>query len=188
MVSSQEYVRSTSIPGLIVVERPTFGDERGFFREVERRATDVEATLNQPVVHRQWNHSRSARNVLRGIHVAGWTKCIYVVHGEVQAAVVDLRRDSTHFGQHEMLVLGESRRAMIVVPPGCGNSFLVLSETVDYIYSVDQEWYPGGEFGIAWNDPDLAIPWRIDGVPILSDKDQKLPRAREVFPEKFVGA
>src|SRR6185437_2437583 len=144
MASNQQYVHSTGIPGLVVVERPTFGDERGFFREVERRPTDVDATLDQAVIHRQWNHSRSTRSVLRGIHVARWTKCIYVVRGEVQSVVADLRPDSSHFGECETFVLGESRRAMIVVPPGCGNSFLVLSDAVDYIYSVDQEWYPGG--------------------------------------------
>ena len=185
MASNQEYVHPTDIPGLLLVERPTFGDERGFFREIERRQVDVDAALGGPIAHRQWNHSRSTKNVLRGIHVAQWTKCIYIVRGEVQAVVVDLRRESSHFGQHAAFVLGESRRAMIVVPPGCGNSFLVLSESVDYIYSVDKEWYSGGEFGIAWNDPDLGISWQIDGQPVLSEKDRTLPSVREAFPEKF---
>ncbi|MGH2457386.1 MAG: dTDP-4-dehydrorhamnose 3,5-epimerase family protein [Chloroflexota bacterium] len=185
MASNQPYVQSTSIPDLVVVERPTLGDERGFFREIERRPTDVDASLDRAIVHRQWNHSRSTRGVLLGIHVARWAKCVYVVRGEVQAVAVDLRPDSEHFGKHESFELGDSRRAMIVVPSGCGNAFLVLSDVVDYLYSVDQEWYPGGEFGIAWDDPDLAIDWRIEGMPILSAKDQTLPRARERFPEKF---
>jgi dTDP-4-dehydrorhamnose 3,5-epimerase len=185
MAGDQQFVITTSIPGLVVIERPTFGDERGFFREVERRHADVDAALRAHVEHRQWNHSRSTKGVLRGIHVAEWTKCIYVVRGEAQAVIVDLRRDSPHFGRHESFVLGESRRAMLVVPPGCGNSFLVLSDWVDYIYSVDREWYAGGEFGIAWDDPDLGIDWKLDGQPILSEKDAKLPRTREVFPEKF---
>ena len=180
-----ERITTTSIPGVILVERPTFDDERGFFREIERRQADVEASLDRPVRHVQWNHSRSRHGVLRGIHVATWTKCIYVVRGEAQAVVVDLRVDSAHFGRHESFALGENRRAMLVVPAGCGNSFLVLSDWVDYIYSVDQEWYPGGEFGIAWDDPDLAIPWNVGVKPILSPKDSDLPRARDVFPGKF---
>jgi dTDP-4-dehydrorhamnose 3,5-epimerase len=185
MTDDQQFVTRTTIPGLLLVERPTLADERGFFREVERRKADVEATLDTRVEHRQWNHSRSTRGVLRGIHVATWTKCIYVVRGDVQAVVVDLRPDSDSFGTHEAFVLGDSRRAMIVVPPGCGNSFLVLSDEVDYIYSVDREWYPGGEFGVIWNDPDLAIDWKLDGPPILSARDAHLPRARDLFPARF---
>ena len=185
MANTQSYVTRCAIPGLILIERPTFGDERGFFREVERRDADVDVALNARVEHRQWNHSRSMKGVLRGIHAAQWTKCIYVVQGEAQAVIVDLRKDSDHFGKHESFLVGDSRRAMIVVPPGCGNSFLVLSDSVDYIYSVDQEWYPGGEYGIAWDDPDLGIDWKVTGKLILSNKDASLPRVREVFPEKF---
>jgi dTDP-4-dehydrorhamnose 3,5-epimerase len=179
------YVTRSSIPGLILVERPTLADERGFFREVERRASDVNAVLGSPVPHVQWNHARSVRGVLRGIHIARWTKCIYVVRGEVQAVIVDLRPESSTFGRHESLRLGESRRAMAVVPPGCGNSYLVLSDVADYIYSVDQEWTPGGEIGVAWDDPDLAIHWQLDGPPILSERDRQLPRVREVFPDRL---
>jgi dTDP-4-dehydrorhamnose 3,5-epimerase len=185
MAIDDGYVTRGTIRGLLLIERPTFGDERGFFREVERRDTDIDVVLNAQVEHRQWNHSRSMRGVLRGIHAAQWTKCIYVVQGEVQAVIVDLRPDSDHFGQHESFFVGDSRRAMIVVPPGCGNSFLVLSNSVDYIYSVDREWYPGGEYGIAWDDPDLGIDWKIIGSPLLSEKDARLPRIRELFPEKF---
>lgn len=185
MSTGSEYVTRTSIPGLILVERPTIVDERGFFREVERRHPDVEATLESPLPHVQWNHARSQRGVLRGIHVARWTKCIYVVRGEAQAVVVDLRPDSPRFGTHESFNLGESRRALLVVPPGCGNSYLVLSDQVDYLYSVDQEWYPGGEIGVAWDDPDLGIRWQLDGPPILSARDARLPRARDVFPARF---
>jgi dTDP-4-dehydrorhamnose 3,5-epimerase len=185
MGNNVNFVTRGTIPGLIVIERPTVSDERGFFREVERRDADIDVALNIHVVHRQWNHSRSGKGVLRGIHSAKWTKCIYVVQGEAQAVIVDLRKDSDHFGQHEAFLVGDSRRATIVVPPECGNSFLVLSESIDYIYSVDREWYPGGEYGITWNDPDLAIDWKITGPLVLSEKDAKLPGIREVFPEKF---
>lgn len=183
---SSPYVTQTSIPGLILVERPTLVDERGFFHEVERRRTDLEAVLETTLPHVQWNHARSWRGVLRGIHIAKWTKCIYVVRGEAQAVIVDLRPDSPAFGRHESFTLGDSRRALAVVPPGCGNSYLVLSDQVDYLYSVDQEWSPGGEIGVAWDDPDLGIRWQLTGPPVLSEKDARLPRVRELFPEKFL--
>lgn len=185
MSKSSGYDLPGKIPGLLVVERPTADDARGFFREVERRGS-VEAALDRALTHRQWNHARSTNGVLRGIHVAPWTKCVYVVRGEAQVIVVDLRPGSGAFGVHEAFVLGESRRAMVVVPPGCGLSYLVLSDVVDLTYSVDEEWRAGAEFGVTWDDPDLALPWRIQGQPILSERDRTLPRAREVFPEQYV--
>jgi dTDP-4-dehydrorhamnose 3,5-epimerase len=182
--TSSGYVTPASLPGLFLVERPVHEDPRGFFHEVERRRTDVGGYLDTPIQHAQWNHSRSQRGVLRGIHVARWNKCVYVVRGEVQCAIVDARPESPTFGRHESFLLGEHRRAMLFVPAGCGNSVLVLSEWVDFMYSVDAEWYADGEYGIAWDDPDLAIPWQ-NRAPLLSDKDQRNPRLREVFPEKF---
>lgn len=182
--TDRDNVAPVRISGFLVVEWPTKDDERGFFREVERRA-DVETALDRSLEHRQWNHARSIKGVLRGIHVATWTKCVYVVRGEAQVVGVDLRRESETFGIHEEFVVGDSRRAMVVIPPGCGLSYLVLSDVVDLIYSVDEEWRPDAEFGVTWDDPDLAIPWRLVGQPILSERDTSLPRARELFPDKF---
>jgi dTDP-4-dehydrorhamnose 3,5-epimerase len=182
--TASAYVTPTTLSGLLLVERPVYDDPRGFFHEVERRAVDVNGQLGQSIQHAQWNHSRSQRGVLRGIHVARWNKCVYVVRGEVQCVIVDARPDSPTFGRHESFVLGENRRAMLFVPVGCGNSVLVLSEWVDFMYSVDAEWDAAGEYGIAWDDPDLAIPWQTT-APLLSDKDQRNPRLRALFPEKF---
>jgi dTDP-4-dehydrorhamnose 3,5-epimerase len=181
---SSTYVTPAMLPGLFLVERPVYEDPRGFFHEVERRSPDVNGPLHTRIQHAQWNHSRSQRDVLRGIHVARWNKCVYVVRGEVQVVIVDARPESPTFGRHESFVLGDSRRAMLFVPAGCGNSVLVLSDWVDLMYSVDAEWDAGGEYGIAWDDPDLAIRWQTRG-PLLSDKDQRNPRLRELFPEKF---
>ena len=182
--TSSTYVRPASLPGLFLVERPVHGDARGFFHEVERRQTDIGGHLDARIQHAQWNHSRSQRDVLRGIHVAEWNKCAYVVRGEVQVVIVDARPDSPTFGQHEAFLLGEHHRAMLFVPAGCGNSVLVLSDWVDFMYSVDAEWYAGGEYGIAWDDPDLGIAWQTR-TPLLSDKDQGNPRLRDLFPERF---
>jgi dTDP-4-dehydrorhamnose 3,5-epimerase len=179
------YSTATTLPGVTLVERTMHEDGRGFFHEVERRCRDLGGHLGAPGPHAQWNHSRSIHGVLRGIHVAQWSKCIYVVRGETQVVIVDARAASPTFGRHESFLLGESHRAMLFVPPGCGNSFLVLSDWVDLIYSVDAEWFADGEYGIAWDDPDLAIPWR-SRAPLLSEKDQANPRLRERFPDKAV--
>jgi dTDP-4-dehydrorhamnose 3,5-epimerase len=174
----------TSINGVFLIERPTFADQRGFFREIERR-TDLTEAVKRHISHAQWNHSRSRKGVLRGIHVARWNKCVYVVRGNAQLVVIDVRVGSETFGRHESFVIGEKRRAMVFVPAGCGNSVLALSGWVDLMYSVDEEWSLGGEFGIAWDDSDLAIRWKIRR-PLLSDKDQHNPTVREVFPNQFL--
>ncbi|MBX5491111.1 MAG: dTDP-4-dehydrorhamnose 3,5-epimerase family protein [Chloroflexi bacterium] len=181
-----QYVRPTALRGVFLVERPVLADARGFFHEVERR-TDLAPLVAEVPRHAQWNHSRSRRGVLRGIHVATWSKCVYVVRGRAQIVLVDARPDEPTFGHHLSLVLGERRRAALWLPPGVGNSFLALSAWVDFMYSVDAEWYPEGEFGIAWDDPDLAIPWQIDR-PLLSERDQHNPTLRQRFPDRFPGA
>ncbi|HLI25842.1 MAG TPA: dTDP-4-dehydrorhamnose 3,5-epimerase [Chloroflexota bacterium] len=180
------YVLPAPLRGVFLVERPVFADARGFFHEVERR-TDLAPLVAAVPRHVQWNHSRSRRGVLRGIHVATWSKCVYVVRGRAQIVLVDARPDEPTFGRYWSLVLGERRRAALWLPPGVGNSFLALSPWVDFVYSVDAEWYPEGEFGIAWDDPDLAIPWQI-ARPLLSERDQHNPTLRERFPERFAAS
>ncbi len=119
--------------------------------------------------------------------MAEWNKFIYIVRGNAQVVICDLRESSDTFGQHVSLVIGDRRRAAVFVPAGCGNSFLTLAPWVDYIYSVDSAWYASGEFGIAWNDPDLAIPWKIQ-QPLLSERDQCNPTLRERFPQRFAAS
>lgn len=179
------FVTKTTIPGVLILERPVLGDSRGFFHEVENRAEDLDAALARHVPHAQWNHARSSRGVLRGIHVAPWSKLIYVVRGNAQAVIVDLRPDSPTFGKHVSVTVGDRRRAAVFVPAGCGNSYLVKSALADYLYSVSEPYRPGAEFGVAWNDPDLNISWDLRGEPVLSAKDQTNPSVREVFPQMF---
>src|SRR5437868_2853195 len=105
--TSSPYVTPASLQGVFLVERPVHEDPRGFFHEVERRRTDVGDRLDTVIRHAQWNHSRSRRGVLRGIHVAQWNKCAYVVRGEVQVVIVDARPESPTFGRHESFLLGE---------------------------------------------------------------------------------
>ena len=179
------FVKPSALPGVLLIERPTYGDERGFFREIERRGELEPLAGASP--HAQWNHSRSRKGVLRGIHVAAWSKCVYVVRGTAQVVIVDARPEQPTFGQYVSLVLGERRRTALWLPPGVGNSFLTLTAWVDFMYSVDAAWYPEGEYGIAWDDPDLAIPWRV-AAPQLSPRDQHNPTLRARFPERFAAA
>ena len=168
-------VTKTSIPGLLVIERQTFSDERGFFRESARIA-EIEEAAGVSFDIAQANHARSSKNTLRGIHIAPWNKLVYVTRGSVQSVIVDLREGSSSFGKYESFVIGEENRSSIFIPKGCGNSYLVLSEEADYTYLTDDEWISDKEIGIAWNDPTLNISWQIQGEPHLSEKDRQNPK------------
>jgi dTDP-4-dehydrorhamnose 3,5-epimerase len=166
--------QSIDIQGIIEFNLNTFLDDRGFFREVVR-ISQVEEKIGQPFIVKQFNHSRSTRNTLRGIHVAPWNKIIYVPHGKVQSVIVDCRKDSPTFGKYKSVILGEDNLSCVFVPAGCGNSYLVLSEEADYVYLTDQEWAQNQEKGIIWNDETLAIDWKLEGEPLLSEKDKVNP-------------
>lgn len=159
--------------GLFLIKRQTFSDDRGFFREPVR-LKELNEAIGEAFEVVQMNHARSIKNVLRGIHVAPWNKLIYVPRGKVRSVLVDLRVDSPNFGKFESYEIGDENKTSIFVPKGFGNSYLVLSEEVDYIYLTDMEWSPGLEKSIAWDDPDLNIEWGIND-PDLSDKDKENP-------------
>lgn len=182
-MDQESSVKKTKIDGLFLIKRPTYEDERGFFRESARIA-EIEDVAGIKFAVRQMNHARSKKNIVRGIHAAPWNKLIYVTRGNVQAVIVDLRPDSQTFGQHESFVIGDEDRASIFIPKGCGNAYVVLSEDADYTYLTDEEWVPGREFGVLWNDSDLGIAWQVKD-PILAEKDQQNPTVRSLFPDKF---
>jgi dTDP-4-dehydrorhamnose 3,5-epimerase len=175
-------VRHGAIDGLLIIERPTHGDERGFFRE-SLRLDELEEALGRSVRFVQENHSRSRRGVLRGLHAENWEKLIYVPHGEVFTAVADIRPHSPTFGMVETFELGESNRVKLFVPPRLAHGFCVLSDEADYVYQVTQ-YYDGSDLAaVRWNDPDLAVPWPIPN-PLLSERDQQTPLFRELFPDR----
>ncbi len=176
---SDQTVFKTSLDGVYRILRPTFADDRGFFRE-SLRLKELEEHIGKPFAIVQGNHARSTHDILRGIHVAPWNKLIYITSGKVQAVIVDLKKDSPTFGKHESFIIGDDNRASIFIPAGCGNSYLVMSEIADYTYLTDQEWAPGKEFGVAYNDPTLSITWETNNAPILSEKDQHNPSFEEV--------
>lgn len=185
MSSQDQCIKSTQIDGVYIIEKPTFEDERGFFRETFRKK-ELDEILDSPFVVAQENHSHSVKGVLRGIHAAPWAKLVYCPRGMVQQIIVDLREDSPTFGKYISINMGEDNRVKVYIPPFCGNAFLSLTDPIDYMYLTTDYWAPGKEFGIAWDDPDLKIDWQIK-EPLVSDKDKNNPKLREVFPDKFNG-
>lgn len=181
--AAPDYITETAIAGVFVIERPSFGDERGFFRELYRKA-DLDAKLGFPFEPVQANHSRSQQNTLRGIHIAPWHKLVTVYRGQVQQVVVDVRPESPTFGKHISVDLGENNFRSVFIPAGLGNAFAVTSDVADYCYLTTDYWAPGKETYVNYADPDLDIRWQTT-QPIVSEADQKHPALRETFPAKF---
>lgn len=173
-----DYIIETGLPGVMIIERPTYHDDRGFFRETFRKQ-DLEQRLGIELNFVQANHSRSSKGTLRGIHIAPWHKLITVANGEVQAVLVDTRKDSPTYGQHVSLILSDKHPRSIFVPAGIGNSFLVLSDQADYTYITTEYWTPNRERNLLYNDPDLGISW-LNSEPTVSDKDRTNPTLKEL--------
>lgn len=178
-------ILKTAIPDVFIIEPEVFGDDRGFFFESYNQKIWQEKTgLTQPFV--QHNHSRSARNVLRGLHYQikqPQGKLVRVVRGEVFDVAVDLRRSSPTFGQWSGVYLSEKNKRQFWVPEGFAHGFIVLSESAEFLYLSTDFYAPEHERAIIWNDPDLAIDWPVEENPVLSDKDRKasLFRDAEVY-------
>lgn len=166
--------RSTSIPGVVVVEPRVFGDARGSFFESFNRG-ELESALGRPVEFVQDNHSYSRRGVLRGLHYQlprPQGKLVRVVRGEVFDVALDLRRASPTLGRWTGEVLSAENRRQLWIPEGFAHGFLVLSEEAEFLYKTTEYWYPEHEHRIRWDDGDLAIAWpRLGLPPTLSPKD-----------------
>jgi dTDP-4-dehydrorhamnose 3,5-epimerase len=176
----------TSIPDLLIIEHRVFGDERGFFFESFNRRLFAELT-GRDVDFVQDNHSRSVKNVLRGLHYQiqhPQAKLVRVVQGAVLDVAVDIRRSSPTFGQHVAVELSADNKRMFWMPEGFAHGFVVLSEVAEFLYKTTDYWAPEFERCIAWNDPALNIDWLLTDTPILSMKDKSgtLLRSAEVFP------
>ena len=172
-----------AIPDVLLLEPKVFGDERGFFYESYNQQAFQQATgLNVSFV--QDNHSRSARNVLRGLHYQlppkAQGKLVRAVVGEVFDVAVDIREDSPTFGQWVGEKLSVENKRMMWIPPGFAHGFLVLSEYAEFLYKTTDYYAPELERGVLWNDPDLAIEWPISGEPVLSAKDAQSPLLRRI--------
>jgi len=170
---TEDFITATDIKDVLIIKRPTFADDRGFFREIFRLA-DLESRLGFSFSPLQANHSRSTKDTLRGIHIAPWHKLVTVAHGQVQQVIVDCRSDSPTLGRYVSVTMGEGENNAVFVPAGCGNAFLVTSAEADYIYLASDYWAAGMEKYLAYNDPKVAIAWQSD-QPVLSDKDKANP-------------
>jgi dTDP-4-dehydrorhamnose 3,5-epimerase len=165
-----EIIESHTIPGVKLVQLRSFADERGQFMETFRKDWFPERSWEIL----QSNRSDSAAGVLRGLHfhhhqVDYW----HVVRGEIRVALADLRRTSTAFGSVEVIDMGQAQPSGLFIPVGVAHGFLAKTDaTLTYI--VDNYYDGNDEFGVAWNDPELAIPWAAND-PVLSDRDRKNP-------------
>lgn len=179
-----KFIKKTSIEGLLILERPTLADERGFFREIFHK-DELEEVLGVKFDGVQLNHSRSNPGVLRGIHAERWNKIISPVNGSVFLAIVDIRPESATFGKFETFTINDENRFSLFLPNGMANSICVIGDTpVDYFYLVDAYYTGQDTRAVAWDDPDLNIPWPIKN-PIISERDKNNPKLRELFLEKF---
>jgi len=178
-------VIATDIPAVLIVEPRVFADERGFLYEsYNARDYSEQAGIAQTFV--QDNHSRSARNVLRGLHYQvrqAQGKLVRVIAGEIFDVAVDCRKSSPTFGRHVSTRLSADNRRVLWIPPGFAHGFLVTSDYAEVCYKTTGFWSAQDERCIAWNDPDLAIAWPLKDPPILSSKDASgVPfRRAEVF-------
>ncbi len=174
------HVVETALPSVVVIETDFFRDARGFFIEAYHRKRYAEHGIADEFV--QDNHSRSGRDVLRGIHYqdmrAPMAKLVRCTLGRIWDVAVDLRVGSPTFGKWVSVELSGENMKQVLVPPGFGHAFLTLSEVAEVQYRCTAYYTPEAEGVIAWNDPDLAISWpRCE--PVLSSRDQQGMRLKD---------
>lgn len=174
--------QSTNLPGVVLLQPKVVADARGSLQEVYRRDVYAAAGVTDEFV--QDNLSRSACGVLRGLHYQTrrpQAKLVSVLRGAVLDVVVDIRRGSPAFGQTVLTEISGQNHRQVFVPAGCAHGFCVLSDEADVLYKCSGFYDPEGEGGILWSDPALSIPWPT-AAPLLSRKDQALPRLMEIAP------
>ena len=176
---------SLAISDILLLEPAVFGDHRGFFLESFNQRT-FDTLAGKSTVFVQDNHSRSGKNVLRGLHYQinqPQGKLVRVVVGEIFDVAVDIRRKSPTFGQWVSAVLTAENTKQLWVPEGFAHGFLVTSDYAEVLYKTTDYWAPEHERSIAWNDPTVDIHWPLESDPMLSAKDRegKALAAAEVF-------
>ena len=166
---------TTLLGDAVVLAPKVFGDDRGFFFESfnQRRFEDA---IGRAATFVQDNHSRSVKNVLRGLHYQvkqPQGKLLRVIKGEIFDVAVDLRRSSPTFSRWASVVLSAENKRQIWIPEGFAHGFLVLSDYAEVLYKTTDYWAPEHERCLIWNDPRLAISWPITCDPVLSAKDRQ---------------
>ena len=175
----------TGIDGLVVIKPTAFGDERGFFMESYTKKDFEAMGIDMEFV--QDNHSKSSKGVLRGLHFQKeytQSKLVRCVRGAVYDVAVDLRKDSATYGKYYGVTLTEENHLEFFIPKGFAHGFVVLSDTAEFVYKVDDFYHPGDEGGIAYNDPEIGIEWPFDEIGgeenlNINDRDRNWPSLKE---------
>jgi dTDP-4-dehydrorhamnose 3,5-epimerase len=180
-------VIETSIPGVIIVEPKVFGDSRGFFTELYQAERYAQSGIPGRFV--QDNLSRSARGVLRGLHIQNprpQGKLVSVLNGAVLDVAVDVRLGSPTFGRHVKVELNDQNRRQFWVPRGFAHGFVVLSESADFFYKCDELYSPSDELVVKWDDPALGVDWAVSSPQVSQrDRDGKPLGELTAFLPKF---
>ncbi|POE06710.1 dTDP-4-dehydrorhamnose 3,5-epimerase [Pectobacterium odoriferum] len=175
-------VKNTRINDVKIIRPKVFGDERGFFLETfEKKRYQEMLDIDFDFV--QDNHSRSSKRVLRGLHfqkVNPQGKLVRVVRGAVFDVAVDIRPNSSTFGQWEGIILSEENKSQFWIPPGLAHGFIVLSDVADFEYKCTDYYNPAHEECLLWNDPDVGIDWPGE-CPLLSEKDKQGKLLKELL-------
>jgi dTDP-4-dehydrorhamnose 3,5-epimerase len=176
-------IEKTSIQDLVIIQPTVFEDSRGYFFEAYNQAQFHENGVNYQFA--QDNQSYSTRGVIRGLHLQinpfAQAKLVRVLQGEILDVAVDLRKNSSTYGQHLSLVLSAENKKQLMVPHGFAHGFAVLSETASVLYKVDQLYHKESERGIRYDDPTLAIDWQLDSKEVIvSEKDLILPSFNDI--------
>ncbi len=179
-------VSAADLPGIRIIQPAIYRDARGFFVETWRADRLAEYGIHDVFV--QDNHSHSTRGALRGLHWQ-WrrpqAKLVRVVSGTIFDVVVDVRRGSPTFGRWFGLEMAAEACTQLYVPIGFAHGFCVLSDAADVEYKCSDVYDPGGEAGLAWDDPSVGIAWPLS-APLLSSKDAEHPRLDLSRPDLLV--
>jgi dTDP-4-dehydrorhamnose 3,5-epimerase len=169
------------IPEIFLIQLKSFSDSRGYFMEIFQSSAFKNSNINTEFV--QDNFSHSTKGVLRGLHYQknphAQAKLVSVLRGEIFDVAVDIRKNSSTYGQWVGEILSENNHKLLYIPEGFAHGFCVLSEDADVLYKVNREYSPDDEKGILWNDPQLNILWPIKN-PILHTKDSQLPLLNDI--------
>jgi dTDP-4-dehydrorhamnose 3,5-epimerase len=177
-------IHETTIHGVKLVEPQPIPDDRGWYMRVFSADIHAQAGIDHTKLVQE-NQMRSRRRVIRGLHTRtelSEAKLVRCTHGEVFDVVVDLRPWSPSFLSWENFILDDSRNLQVYIPPGCAHGVQALSEIADICYRVDDFYRPELDAAVAWDDPELAIPWPLED-PVLSERDRAAPALSEVRPQ-----
>ncbi len=174
--------KKMNIQDVILVIPKVFDDERGFFLEGYKKSefknNGIDVEFNQD------NHSKSTKGVLRGLHYQAapkaQAKLVRCILGEIFDVAVDIRKNSPTFGKWTGAKLSAENKNMLFIPEGFAHGFVVLSDTAELLYKASNEFSKEHDRGVLWNDPDINIEWGIDFTPLLSEKDKKQPRLKDI--------